>query len=58
MSFMDPKPLGMLQCFPSPTYLHTRADTSQKHFKLILPVVGFFFKIFYLTAGAQIAVRF
>lgn len=43
-SFMDPN-LGMLQHFPSPTYKH--AQTSQKHFKLILLVVFFFFsKIF------------
>lgn len=39
-SFMDPN-LGMLQHFPSPTYQH--AQTSQKHFKLILLVVFFFF---------------
>lgn len=30
-SFMDPKVIGMLQCFPSPTYIHTHAHTSQKH---------------------------
>lgn len=30
-SFMDPKVIGMLQRFPSPTYICTHAHTSQKH---------------------------
>lgn len=55
-SFMDPKVIGMLQCFPSPTYIRTHAHLTET-LKLILLVVGgfffFFFQDFYLNAGAQ-----
>lgn len=59
-SFMDPN-LGMLQHIPSPTYKHAQAQTSQKHFKLILLVVvcfsfqDFLFECWYPNCCALLA---